>query len=241
MPAPETSERLAYSLYRWVWTGLDWLYPPLCGGCGKPGSRWCQSCQQETQQIRIACLHCGRGIDAPGVCVRCLVSPPPYRAMRSWAAFNGPLREALHRLKYKGDVALGEVLARPLIRILHELDWPLDLVAAVPLGIARQAQRGYNQASLLAFPLSLGSRKKYSSKALAKVRETRSQVGLTAAQRRENVAQAFRAEEKLVYGKRVLIVDDVTTSGATLEACAAALLQAGADQVYALTLARAGM
>lgn len=159
-------------------------------------------------------------------------------ALRSWAAFGGPLRHALHRLKYKGDVALGEILAEPLLELLQELDWPVEVITTVPLGVVRRKERGYNQANLLACPLALASGKLYRPQALFKVRETRSQVGLTAEQRRENVAEAFRARPRVVEGRQVLVVDDVLTTGATLEACAAALLQAGAMQVYGLTLAR---
>ncbi len=238
MAAPGTLKRPAYSLYQWFWAGLDWLYPPSCGGCGKLGLRWCQKCEQATQLIFNACQRCGRPLEKMGICKDCLASPPPLKALRSWAAFGGPLREALHRLKYEGDVALGEVLARPLIKIVLESDWRIDLVTAVPMGIARRAQRGYNQASLLAFPLALGCGKLFRPGALEKVRETRSQVGLTAAERRENVARAFRAEARVVREKQVLVVDDVTTSGATLMSCANALIEAGASQVYGLTLAR---
>jgi ComF family protein len=115
----------------------------------------------------------------------------------------------------------------------------VELVTPVPLGVARHAQRGYNQSALLAFPLALSSKLAYGSQALIKVREARSQVGLSLAERFENVAGAFQASPKIVAGKTILIVDDVTTSGATMQACATALLQAGAHQVYGLTLARA--
>ena len=145
----------------------------------------------------------------------------------------------MHRLKYARDIALGEVLARPLLEMLNQLDWQIDLVTSVPVGVARRAERGYNQATLLAFPLALASGVPFRSQALFKARETRTQVGLTLAQRRENVHQAFQARPEIVVGRRVLVVDDVTTSGATIEACASALNAAGASQVYGLTLARA--
>ena len=155
--------------------------------------------------------------------------------------FNGPLRHAVHRLKYSRDLALGEVLARPLLEMLHQLKWPIDLVTSVPMGVARRAERGYNQATLLAFPLSLACGIPFHSQALIKRRETRSQVGLNLAQRRENVFDAFLARSEIVNKKRILVVDDVTTSGATIEACASALIKAGARQVYGLTLARAAL
>jgi ComF family protein len=158
--------------------------------------------------------------------------------LRSWAVFEGPIRNALHRLKYKGDIALGEVLARPLVGLFKDMGWAVDLVAPVPLGVARKAERGYNQATLLAQPFALGSRLVFRPEALVKTRDTRTQVGLSAPERRTNVAGAFRANPKVVKNKLVVVVDDVTTSGATIEACAQALLEAGARQVYGLTLAR---
>ena len=240
MLVPGTLGRPAYRLYQLAWAGLDWLYPPHCGGCEQPGSRWCQDCQNEVKLVsHPVCEYCGQILKAAGVCRSCQQFPPHYSAMRSWAVFDGPVRTALHRLKYNRDVALGEVLARPLIDQLNGLKWRVDLITPVPLGKTRRAQRGYNQAALLAWPLALGCGITYRPQALMKVRETRTQVGLTLTQRRENVAEAFRAKAAEVSGKRILVVDDVTTSGATMEACATALLSAGAERVYGLTLARA--
>jgi ComF family protein len=229
-----------YFFYRLAWVGLDWLYPPSCGGCNSSGSRWCLNCQQETLPIPSSiCYSCGEILKSAGVCDLCRECPPPYIASRSWALFNGPLRNALHRLKYQGDIALGEILARPLTQMLNLLSWEVDLITVVPIGIARRKERGYNQAALLAIPLSLSSGKTYESRALLKIRETRSQVGLTMKQRFRNVIGSFRARACYVEGKSVLLVDDVTTSGATLKACAHSLIEAGARQVYCLTLARA--
>jgi ComF family protein len=153
--------------------------------------------------------------------------------------FAGSLRKALHRLKYSRDVSLGEVLARPLISFLSETGWEIHLVTPVPLSPERLAERGYNQAALLARPVALALGMEYTPSALKKVRETPSQVGLTYDQRRENVEGAFAASSSLVKDKNVLVVDDVTTSGATLDSCAWALLSGGAKQVFGLTLARA--
>jgi len=159
--------------------------------------------------------------------------------MRSWAFFDGPVRNALHRLKYQGDIALGEVLARPMLRLLQNLQWEIDCILPVPLAIDRQRKRGYNQAALLAYPLALGAGIFYGAKGLVKIKETQTQVGLTFEQRHENVEGAFRAYSKIVKNRKVLVVDDVTTSGATIESCASAIMEAGADRVYGMTLAQA--
>jgi ComF family protein len=108
------------------------------------------------------------------------------------------------------------------------------------LGLARLKERGYNQSDLLARPLSLALGIPYQSDGLIRVHETRSQVGLTFTQRRENMNGAFQALSRSVSGRRVLVIDDVATSSATLDACATALIKAGSEEVYALTLTRAG-
>ena len=202
--------------------------------------RWCMKCQRDIVTIAPPiCERCGRTQRFHGICARCKAIPPDYTSLRSWAAFSGPLRNALHRLKYNRDVALGEILARPMIDCLSLTPWRVDLVVPVPISHSRRSERGYNQAALLARPISLRFGLKYRPQALLKSRETRSQVGLSVEERRANVHGAFVAKKGLVEGKNILVVDDVTTSGATLNACGQALRRAGASEVYCLTLARA--
>lgn len=232
--------RWVYRAYQWFWTAVDWLYPPVCGGCGARGRRWCAGCEGKVRRILPpVCAVCGEPQTSEGVCGRCREEPPPYRALRSWAVYGEGLRRAIHRLKYGGDLALGDTLSRPLMELLRLLNWQVDLVAPVPIGLARLTERGYNQAALLARPIAWGLGWAYCPGGLYRRRETRSQVGLSLAERRENVREAFGARPEQVRGRSVLVVDDVTTSGATLQACARALLEAGAAQVYGLTLARA--
>jgi len=119
-----------------------------------------------------------------------------------------------------------------------ELAWPIDLVVPVPLGKLRLRQRGYNQVHFLARPIALQLGKRFVPNALLKIRDTASQVGLTKRERKKNIAEAFAASAKHVQNQSVLLVDDVTTSGATMEACTRALIQAGSKEVYCLTLAR---
>jgi predicted amidophosphoribosyltransferase len=120
----------------------------------------------------------------PGVCAQCRTTKPHFKQLRSWAVYEGPLRKALQRLKYKRDLALGEALARPLIELWPGLGWQVDLLLPVPLGVARLAERGYNQSALLARPLALAQRIPYRPQGLRRLRETRSQVELSAQERR---------------------------------------------------------
>lgn len=229
-----------YILYRLLWSGLDLLFPPTCGGCARPGSRWCEECRREVPSLsEPICEVCGLPIKETGLCPDCQRARPPYRVLRSWSAFDAPIRNALHRLKYRRDIGLGDALAAQLSEYVSALNWPVDLVVPVPLGPRRLRERGYNQVGLVARPLSLAMRIAYSADALVRVRETRSQVGLTRLQRRENVSGAFRAKPTRAKGRVVLLMDDIATTGSTLSSCAEALYAAGARDVFAVTVSRA--
>src|SRR4030042_5942767 len=216
---------LAYRVYKFFWEATDWLFPPDCGGCASPGSRWCADCSHNTIEITSPiCPVCGNPNLTENVCQRCCSSRPFYTSLRSYSVFVGSIREAIHRLKYQRDIGLGEALARPMITSLSKLNWSLDIITSVPLGLVRFEERGYNQATLLARPIALCLKVPLYLRALTRTRETRTQVGLTVKERQENLADAFRANSRLVNGKNILMVDDVATTGATLNACAKALL-----------------
>jgi len=228
------------AVYRGFWTVVDWIYPPACAGCEKFGERWCAECQAEVQLLQDnLCPKCGLPEPHNHLCARCRVSPPPFTAIRGWGLYNGPLRAAIHRLKYRHDLGLAEALSRHLIDHFQTLSWSIDLITAVPLSPGRLSERGYNQSGLLAYPLALAQRLPFHPAAIYRTRETASQVGLSASDRHENVRDAFAALPELVNRKSVLVIDDAATTGATLNFCAAALLQAGARAVFGLTLARA--
>jgi ComF family protein len=159
--------------------------------------------------------------------------------MRSLAVFDDFLRVAFHRLKYRGDISLGESLSRPLVNYYKSLEWKAELIAPIPVSKDRLARRGYNQAALIALPFALATGIPYRPGTLIRSRETPSQVGLSAAERRKNLQQAFGAARKSVEGRRILLIDDVTTTGATLEEASRTLVESGAAAVYCLTVARA--
>jgi competence protein ComFC len=228
-----------YNCYRIFWMMLDWLYPPACAGCGAAGQRWCTNCQTNTLDIGMkVCEQCGEP-NHTGRCLYCRHSPPAYTAVRSWAVYGGPVRHALHQLKYRQNLALGDSLSVHLIQLYKKLNWPVDFIVPVPLSRKRKRTRGYNQAALLARPLSLATGIEYRPNALGRIRETVSQVGLSGQERLKNVSGAFTARPELVQGKKIMVIDDITTTGATIQHCATALLSAGAVEVYGLTVARA--
>ncbi|NPV84811.1 MAG: ComF family protein [Anaerolineae bacterium] len=230
---------LKYQLYQMLWQAVDWLYPPACGSCQKTGYRWCPQCQQQTVQLSDnVCQICGAPDKKIQVCAACQTTPPPYCALRSWGVYTGVLREAILSLKYGRNIGLGETLAQNLIACFASLQWKIDLIVPVPINRKRANERGYNQAALLALPLALKFSIPFSPKALSRIRETQMQAKLTASERFENVKNAFTANPNLVYNKSVLVIDDITTTGATMISCSEALINAGARYVYGLTLAR---
>ncbi len=133
---------------------------------------------------------------------------------------------------------MADVFAGHLLRKLQTLDWKVDLVAAVPLERKRLIERGYNQSEILAKRLAKRAGLAFMGRALSRQRPTLSQVGLSREQRVINVDGAFYAERGTVTNKTVLLVDDVITTGATLNSCSESLINAGAREVYGLTLAR---
>jgi len=186
-------------------------------------------------------MQCGHDFLDGEICDYCKDDPPNFKSLKSWAIYEGPLRKAILRLKYSGDISLAETLSVPMIELLNGTDWKLDAVAPVPISEKRSEDRGYNQAALLAFPISLKTGIPYRKNALKKVRENRSQVGLTFDERYKNVIDAFICGDDFIIDKAVLVVDDVVTSGATMNECAKVLLDKGAREVYGITLARAGI
>ena len=219
---------------------LNWVYPPVCAGCGTLGANWCPHCAASVSQIRENfCPVCGRYTLDGRTCRKCQLNNPAYDSLKSWGLFQGPLRKAIHSIKYKRNITLGYELAQPLIKIFSDTKWDIQLITPVPLGIARLFERGYNQSALLAKPIALKKKIPYAPDCLHRVRETSSQVNMSVAERQANVADAFKGVGKLVANNNILVIDDVTTSGATLNACATALRNAGANKVYCLTLAQA--
>ncbi len=253
------SEQPAPSSRRWLkGVGdaiLDLLFPPRCVACHRLGAWLCTACLNEIEAIRLpVCPRCGwpvgevlsPGLAAPQgempVCDRCQQTPFQLDGLRACAFHSGPLREAIHQLKYEDVRSLAAPLGKLMGDRWQELGPPgydMDAIVPVPLHASRQRERGYNQAALLARVLGAYLRRPVVENALIRVRATAPQVGLSADERRVNVRDAFRCVGEGLRGKQVLLVDDVCTTGSTLEAACSALKDGGVSSVWAYTLARA--
>lgn len=234
-----SNRRTASSAYQLIWKVADWVFPPYCAGCGKCGFSWCPDCAQKILPIlEPVCTSCGLPITQKGICMKCQNSPPGFDSLRSCSEYAEPLRSAIIRLKVYPDYGLGLELSYHLIDLFSKLGWKVDLAIPLPISKDHFHQRGFNQTDLFAYPLSLNFAIPYQKNAVKRIRETRSQVGLSAKERSENVSGAFKAETSKVIGKAVLVIDDVATTGSSISACAIALKDAGATRVYGLTLAR---
>lgn len=192
----------------------------------------------------MVCSRCGRFHEinlSPGpepVCSECRSKPSLLSRMRAPLCYMEPTSSIIHRFKYGGLFALGEPLAQFLIAGWPDWPQPPDLVLPIPLHPRRMRQRGYNQSELLARPLSKARGIAMEPALLRRTRHTAPQVGLGPEDRRHNVRDAFAADTTGVRGCHVLLVDDVLTTGATMEAAAETLLGAGATSVATYCLAR---
>jgi ComF family protein len=223
-------EPLSGCVCRTCWQSIRPITPPICDRCGDPLTRQNQSPIPNPQSLTQS---------SQSLCPRCCACEGAVGRARAIGEYEGTLREIIHALKYAGRRSLARPLAERMRErgrdlLLDEVDW----VVPVPLHWRREYRRGFNQSREIARHLGPPI-----VEALSRRRATRAQVELAADARHANVADAFRLRrhwlrERRLQGMRVLLVDDVSTTGATLEACARVLKQAGASEVYALTAAR---
>lgn len=182
---------------------------------------------------------CGRRIKASqSVCSVCAAGVIHFTAATAWGRFGGVLREAIHALKYKNDVALGDLFADQLIPLLIKKQWEFDCVLSVPLSRERQKERQYNQSALVSRPIARYFGVDHAMHWLIRTRDTGSQIRRRKIERNFSLAGAFWANPAKLKDRSVLLVDDIITTGATINHCAAALLDAGAAKVYAISIAK---
>ena len=219
-------------------TLINVLLPPVCAGCNKVGELFCSECTSKVQWVRDpVCLSCGKPSDtAASFCLACYRYPFAVRQIRSATLHIDPVKCALHRMKYEGYFALADPLAKLMVQAWPRWQSAIDIVIPIPLHSERKRQRGYNQAELLVKEVQQSLNWLSVPEALRRPKRTSPQVGLNLNQRQRNVHRAFAADASIVAGKRVLLVDDVCTSGSTLDSAARVVLDAGALSVDAFCL-----
>jgi ComF family protein len=226
--------------------GLDVALPRLCPVCRDlvTGSGLCPSCWGELSFI--APPYCPRlGIPfvydpGPGILsMQAIADPPAYQRARAAVRYDEVARRLVHALKYGDRLDLGPLLGRWMAHAGREILGETDALVPVPLHWQRLWTRRFNQSAALAEAVSRECRVPVAHNALKRIKATAQQVGLSRKERASNVQGAFRAGDRsAVAGRRLTLVDDVLTSGATTDACARALLRAGAAQVDVLVFAR---
>jgi competence protein ComFC len=216
----------------------DLFFPQRCVGCeDRARDLLCRECFEALPRIgRPVCARCG----APTafetfVCDACKGVDFGFESARAPLRYEGVGEEIVHALKYRGYTRVAGALAAPLMLEVLERGIRFDAIVPVPLHRSRLRRRGFNQAELLARGLAAGINAPVSD-TLQVVRRTLDQVELSAAERRANVEGAYAVRGRI--RGRILLVDDVFTTGATMSSCAATLLQVGAEEVHAISLCR---
>ena len=221
-------------------TALDLLFPQRCVGCGREGDFICTSCRQAlTEVMPPLCPRCGRPQLNGILCPSCISWQAQIDGIRSPFRFDGVIRQAIYQLKYGNIRALAVPLARFLKDYLAANSIPREVLVPVPLHPKRLRERGYNQSYLLARELGKLINMPIVNNSLIRRQHTPPQARTTTVnERRTNVANAFICHDRSLENRAVLLIDDVATSGATLDACATTLKAAGVTSVWGLVLAR---
>ncbi len=227
---------------------LDLFFPAniKCVLCGDdlPEVRKIEMCENCAKKLELitedkCCKHCGSPILGEAkYCFNCKDNSRAFDLSRSVFVYEGEVEKLIAGLKFNNKPYLSRTLGRYLSKLYKELGWSVDLVVPVPMTESRKKWRGYNQAELLATEFCEETGLVLNTQVLRKVRDTDEQKELSFTERQKNIIDAFRVSDKyFVKNKKILLIDDVMTTGATANACAIALKQAHASQVYVLSIA----
>jgi ComF family protein len=223
---------------------LDFVFPPRCVSCETENAWLCQNCLNQISYILgPICQQCGLPLpnEKVSICQSCdnkvLIAIDGIRAAAYFE--NTPIRQAIHSLKYYNHRAIVSILGQILAKTYHRYGLGADVLVPVPLHPLRWQERGYNQSELLAQALGNLVNVPVETQTLQRIRHTEAQTKLGAEARQKNVADAFACQLPKLARQNILLIDDVCTTGSTLDACAIALKQSGVRAVWGLTLARA--
>ncbi len=225
---------------RVVGSALDLVFPMSCVVCHKDGAVVHDHCVAELPRLaRPYCRSCADPHQSP-LCDWCAVTPPAYERLSAPYLMDGPARDLVHGLKYRNMKAWAPRMAELMADYLSRLSIDPEVLVAVPLHPKRVRERGFNQSELLAKTLSKRLDLPVEPGLLARTKDTPAQISMTTQEeRRDNIVDAFACTAD-VAGRRVLLVDDVVTTGSTMAACAAPLKAAGAEVVWGVAFARQG-
>ena len=223
----------------WLSNIQDWLLPRLCPACGCPceyGTRGlCSGCEQQLPRLAQSCPVCAlpyEHIATSGVCGRCQKHPPAFHSTMGLYLYGPPVDHFIRAIKFHHNLGLARLLGQRLAMKAQETGWHPDVILPVPLHPLRLRNRGFNQALELARPAANWLGLKPDINGVVRVRDTPAQTSLKLKDRRRNLRGAFHATRHY-GGKSVVIVDDVMTTGQTVESLARSLLQAGAREIRA--------
>ncbi|OAB60646.1 hypothetical protein AY599_09295 [Leptolyngbya valderiana BDU 20041] len=221
-----------------------WIYPPVCLICGLAGRRGldcCRTCERDLARVEAGCRRCGLElVRSVELCGRCTTRLPAFDAAFPAFAYRGPVEGLIQRFKFGGDLAAGRVLAQLMARRIEAEAWPRpQLLVPVPLHVRRRWRRGFNQSEMLCRDLSRQLQVLPWAPALRRARSTRAQSDLPADRRRGNVRGAFAVHRLPPGARHIALVDDVMTTGSTLDECARVLKRTGVERVDVWVVARA--
>jgi competence protein ComFC len=239
----------ANSVKSWLNAGLGWLYPEICQLCGgaraTPGEGYvCGGCRAKVRFIEPPfCQRCGRpfegDITTPFECSNCREMEWHFQSARSAVVARDPVLEVIHRYKYQRALWFEPFLADLLIRSAGPAIAGAQMIVPVPLYPTKEREREFNQAERLAKRLGAATRLPVNKRLLRRVLPTQTQTQLTREERQANVRRAFAMRNgQRLNGERIILLDDVFTTGATTSACARVLTAAGAGEVWVWTVAR---
>ena len=219
---------------------LDLLFPRWCVGCGREGDFICPACLKSLPRINPPlCPRCGQPQLNAVICPVCVGWQASIEGIRAPFKFDGVIRRAIHEFKYNNLRAMAALLGQRLGDYLAANPLPAEVLVPVPLHRKRLRERGYNQSRLLALELAGLSGLPLVDDCLVRQRYTTPQIRTPDVdERRRNVADAFACRDRRLEDRAVLLIDDVATSGATLDACARTLKESGASSVWGLVLAK---
>ncbi len=240
------------SMHRVLDACTQLLWPPRCAACSvriidadsEPGHGvFCPACAPSLMFVSTPfCSTCGLpygGTGSDHLCASCIADPPPFQKARAAVLYGGAVAQAIQRFKYGPTPELARPLCRLLGSVIDKMTTP-EIVIPVPLHTKKLYARGFNQSALLARPLARALGAPIRPELLRRIRDTQSQAGLSRKERVTNLEGAFAAHRPVkIENKKVLLVDDVITTAATVRAASQTIIEAGAQTVEVIALARA--